>query len=183
VITDIGLSASQLTKNFIYRDKHVYIKLYKQYVRPHLEFASPAWSPWQAGDIEILEKVQEKAIRQIVGLKGKTYTERCRELDLETLAKRRFMQDMSQTFKIVKNMDKIDRDKVFLQQRDEGARTRAGANPWNIKKKFAHTETRLNSFGLRVVDGCGTHCQMRSKKSRDCQSSRKNSGKLYSKAN
>jgi hypothetical protein len=63
------------------------------------------------------------------------------------------MQDMSQTFKIVKNIDKIDRDKVFLQQRDERARTRARVNPWNIKKKFAHTETRLNSFGLRVVDG------------------------------
>jgi hypothetical protein len=97
--------------------------------------------------------VQEKAIRQIGGLKGKTYTERCRELDLETLAKRRFMQDMSQTFKIVKNIDKTDRDKVFLQQRDERACTRARANPWNIKKKFANTETRLNSFGLRVVDG------------------------------
>ncbi len=48
-----------------------------------------------------MEKVPEKAIGQIVGLKGETYIERCRELDLETLAKRRFMQDMSQTFKIV----------------------------------------------------------------------------------
>jgi hypothetical protein len=39
------------------------------------------------------------------------------------------------------------------QQRDARARTRAGANPWKIKKKFAHTEIRLNSFGVRVVDG------------------------------
>ena len=35
----------QLTKNFHYRDRNVFKKLYIQYVRPHLEFASPAWSP------------------------------------------------------------------------------------------------------------------------------------------
>jgi hypothetical protein len=35
---------NQLTRNFHYRDRHTYMKLYKQYVRPHLEFASPAWN-------------------------------------------------------------------------------------------------------------------------------------------
>jgi hypothetical protein len=69
-----------------------------------------------------------------------------------------------------------------LQQRDERARTRARANPWNIKKKFAHTETRLNSFGLRVVDGWNSFPN-EIKEVENCQSSRKNSGKLYNKAN
>jgi hypothetical protein len=49
-------------KNFHYREKHVFLRLYKQYVRPHLEFAVPAWSQWLKGDIETLEKVQEKAV-------------------------------------------------------------------------------------------------------------------------
>ena len=34
----------QLTKNFHFRDRHIFKKLYVQYVRPHVEFASPAWS-------------------------------------------------------------------------------------------------------------------------------------------
>jgi hypothetical protein len=59
----------------------VFVGLYKKYVRPHLEFASPAWSPWLLGDISVLEQVQEKALRSVAGLKGTTYLERCREVD------------------------------------------------------------------------------------------------------
>jgi hypothetical protein len=58
-------------------------------------------SPWTATDIETLEKVQEKAIRNTAGLKGKTYEEKCKEVGLETLAMRRNMQDLMQTFKIM----------------------------------------------------------------------------------
>jgi hypothetical protein len=36
-----------------------------------------------AGDT--LEKVQEKAIKMVTGLKGSTYEEKCEELGLETL--------------------------------------------------------------------------------------------------
>jgi ribonucleases P/MRP protein subunit RPP40 len=35
----------KLRKNFNFQDRHVFVKLYKQYVRPHLEFAPPVWSP------------------------------------------------------------------------------------------------------------------------------------------
>ena len=36
----------QITRAFYYRDRKTFVKLYKQYVRPHLEFAVTAWSPW-----------------------------------------------------------------------------------------------------------------------------------------
>jgi hypothetical protein len=80
---------NQLRRNFHYRDRHTFLRLYKQYVRPHLEFSSPAWSPWLVGDREALEKVQEKAVKIVTGLKGTTYEERCLELGLETLQHRR----------------------------------------------------------------------------------------------
>jgi hypothetical protein len=53
----------QITKCFHYRDRNTFLKLYKQYVCPHLEFASPAWSPWKTGDIGTIERVQEKALK------------------------------------------------------------------------------------------------------------------------
>jgi hypothetical protein len=53
---------------FHYRDRFTFVRLYKQYVRPHLEFASQAWSPWLAGDREVLEKVQKKAVGIVSGL-------------------------------------------------------------------------------------------------------------------
>jgi ribonuclease P/MRP protein subunit RPP40 len=82
----------QICRNFHYRDspdRHTFLRLHKQYVRPHLEFSSPAWSPWLQGDIDTLEKVQEKAVKMVAGLKGETYQEKCAELGLETLEKRR----------------------------------------------------------------------------------------------
>jgi hypothetical protein len=67
---------NQIRRNFHYRDRHTFVRLYKQYVRPHLEFASPSWSPWLAGDIEKIEKVQEKAVKMVAGLKSKEYIQR-----------------------------------------------------------------------------------------------------------
>ena len=37
---------SQIMRAFHYRDGHVFLNLYKQYVRPHLEFSVAAWAPW-----------------------------------------------------------------------------------------------------------------------------------------
>jgi hypothetical protein len=36
---------AQITRAFHYRDRHVFMRLYNQIVRPHLEFYTKAWSP------------------------------------------------------------------------------------------------------------------------------------------
>jgi hypothetical protein len=89
---------SQIHRAFHYRDRHAYMNLYKQSVRPHLEFAAPAWSPWNRGDIACLEKVQERGQGRV---RGRTYSERLRELDLPTLEARRKEADMVQMYKIM----------------------------------------------------------------------------------
>ncbi len=48
---------SQLARAFHFRDRHVFLRLYIQYVRPHLEYAVAAWAPWYESDKECLEKV------------------------------------------------------------------------------------------------------------------------------
>lgn len=141
----------QITKCFHYRDKNIFLKLYKQYVRPHLEFASPAWSPWLVGDIETIEKVQEKALRMTSGLKGESYEERCKEAGLETLEERRKSQDMAQVFKILKGIDKLNPEQIFSARR-QTHHTRQSANPWNLPGKQAKTDVRKHSFGLRVIE-------------------------------
>ncbi len=85
------------------------------------------------------------------GLRGESYEERCREAGLETLEARRKTQDITQVFKILKGIDKIDPEKLF-QARRTTQNTRQSSNPWNITKKQAKTEVRKKSFGLRVVD-------------------------------
>jgi hypothetical protein len=56
---------SQISRAFHFRDRHVFLRLYVQYVRQHLEFASPAWSPWLEADKESLEKIQRRAVNMV----------------------------------------------------------------------------------------------------------------------
>jgi hypothetical protein len=65
------------------------VKLYKQYIRPHLEFAVPSWSPWYKNEKQQLEAVQMKAVNWITGLRAGTYAEKCKELGLLSLEARR----------------------------------------------------------------------------------------------
>ncbi len=60
---------SQISRAFRFRYRHVFLRLYVQYVRPHLEFASPAWSPWLEADKELLEKIQRRAVNMVWGLR------------------------------------------------------------------------------------------------------------------
>jgi predicted YcjX-like family ATPase len=50
-----GAVLRTIKQNFHYRDKRVFVQLFNQYVRPHLEFAAPAWSPWLEQDKQLLE--------------------------------------------------------------------------------------------------------------------------------
>jgi ribonucleases P/MRP protein subunit RPP40 len=87
----------QIQRAFHYRDRHTYVKLYVQYVRPHLEFATPAWSPWAPGDKACLEKVQERALKAVSGLHSRDYQAR---LKLTSQEERRKEADMVLTHKI-----------------------------------------------------------------------------------
>ena len=142
----------QLTKNFHYRDRHVFKKLYIQYVRPHVEFASPAWSPWTEHDKALLEKVQIRAVNLVAGLQGNTYEDKCKELGLETLEKRRVKQDLLQTYKILHGVDKVEPGKLFtLTGPPAGRITRFTADPMNIVEERSRLEIRKNSYAVRVA--------------------------------
>jgi hypothetical protein len=43
--------------------------------------------------------------RQITRLKGQTHEKKCKDVGTETLARKRFIQDMTQTFKVVKGTE------------------------------------------------------------------------------
>ena len=102
----------QLLRTFIYRDQYTFIKLYKQYVRPHLEFSVQAWSPWFQQDIELLENVQRRAVKAVSGLSG-SYQEKLESLILLSPAERRHRGDMIETFKLLHNIEDVDASKFF----------------------------------------------------------------------
>jgi hypothetical protein len=142
---------AQIQRAFHYRDKNTYVSLYKQYVRPHLEFATPAWAPWNQGDIDVLEKVQERAIRAVSGLKGRAYSDRLGELNLPTLAQRREEADLIMAYKILSDSDKDFSDQWFKKM-DTRRPTRQNSGLNNLVVSRANHNYRRNFFSLRVPE-------------------------------
>ncbi len=145
-----GVVLGQLNRAFYYRDRHVFKRLYCQYVRPHLEFAVPVWSPWSEGDKECLEKVQKRAIKMVSGLKSNNYEERLK-MGLTTLEERRHQQDMLQTNRILHGVDKVRRETWFSMASGAERETRQASDPWNIRPQAARLEIRKNFFSQRVI--------------------------------
>ena len=143
----------QISRSFHYRDRVTFVKLYKQYVRPHLEFAVTAWSPWSEADKECLEKVQKRAVKMISGLASRDYNERLAELGLETLEERRHRMDMAQVYKIVTGKDNVKSETWFTMAREGLRQTRGNAHPLSLRQERSRLEVRRNFFSQRVVDG------------------------------
>ena len=143
---------TQISRAFMYRDKRVFLQLYKQFVRCHLEFGTPAWSPWQAGDIQVLEQVQKRAVRLVNGLQGTTYEDRLEELGLRTLEDRRNRIDLIQAFKIINGFDKVDYTTWFNIVGNNPLRTtRSTGYHKNLTGVRSNTEIRKNFFTNRVI--------------------------------
>ena len=82
----------------------VFLHLYKALVRSILEYGNAVWSPHKMKHIELLESVQRRATRTVPELKGLSYEDRLRTLNLPTLVYRRLRGDMIEAFKIVQNI-------------------------------------------------------------------------------
>ena len=149
-----------LKRCLTYRDKYHFIKLYKTYVRCHLEYAVQVWNPWLAQDIENIESVQRRATRLCHGLTG-TYDEKLAEVGLTTLCDRRRRGDMLQTYKIVHGIDDVDMHTWFSKVSECHSRTRQAVSvlddgslldSLNLVKPKSNLDVRKNFFSCRVVD-------------------------------
>jgi len=120
--------------------------LYKSFVRPHLEYAAPVWCPYKHSQIDALENVQRRATRCIPSLKGLSYEERLRKLDLPTLLYRRARGDMIETYKMFNSYD----TDVCLRFSMNDNPTRD--HSLKLCKIRAQKDIRKHSFTLRITD-------------------------------
>ena len=146
------LVLSQITRAFHYRDRHIFVRLYTQYVRPHLEFCTPVWSPWSGADKECLERVQRRAVGMVSGLVSQNYEERLTELGLTTLEERRHQIDMLQVYKVLNGKDKVQSENWFVMAANGERATRAAADPLNLRIPAPRLEVRRHFFTQRVPE-------------------------------
>ena len=135
-------------RNFCHLSKDIVIGLYKQLVRPHLEYAIQAWSPFYEKDKFILEQVQRRATRLISCLKHLPYEDRLRHLGLTTLELRRVRGDMIQVYKFLSDPNPLVTCK-FLKV-NSSSRTRG--HRYKLCKGSSRLDIRMYSFSMRVVN-------------------------------
>ena len=142
----------QLSRGISFRDKDTFISLYKTYVRPHLDYCSQAWSPWNAADIDIIESVQKRAVKMVSNLRGRTYEERLAELGMVTLETRRKRGDLIQAYNVLSGKDDVDAGIWFRAPEAGGPSTRATSGLLNVQRNEGRLDIRRNFWSVRVCD-------------------------------
>ena len=94
-----------------------------------------SWNPWTQADKEVLEKVQERALRYMSGCEGSSYEDRLATAKLTTLEARRERGDMIQVWKYLHHQQDVDPALLFTLRKDVALRT-----------------TRLSSDELALAD-------------------------------
>jgi len=71
-----------IRRSFEYLDRDTLFMLYKSLVRPNLEYANQVWAPYKKKHVELLENVQRRATKVILGLSEHSNENRLRLLKL-----------------------------------------------------------------------------------------------------
>ena len=117
-------------------------------MRPHLEYGAPIWNPRLKRDITELEKVQRRATRQLPQLKGLSYEDRMRKLQLPTLRYRRLRGDMIETYKLLHDIY----DPILPKLLDPVEKSTTRGHSFRLPKKSAKNNIKGHVFSHKIVN-------------------------------
>ena len=130
-----------------YKDREMILPLYIAHVRSRLEYGSVVWNPYLVQDKKRIEYIQRRATKMINGISHLSYKSRLIALDLPSLEYRRRFADMVQVFKIIYNLERIEKDHFFTF-----SQTMTRGHSKKFFKPRARLNIRKNSFSHRVIE-------------------------------
>ena len=126
------------------------LPIYKVFVRPHLEYAVSAWSPWHRKDVDILERVQHRATRRMSDVRG-PYEERLQQLELTTLENRRVRGDAIEAFKYLRGFLDVNPETLCTLNDVTIPKTRHQQSFMPLVVPHARLDMRKHFFSVRAA--------------------------------
>ena len=113
-----------------------------------MEYCVQAWNPYLVKDIKCLEKIQKRATSLVPNIQRYSYEERLKILDLYSLERRRERGDLIETFKILKGLENVDKEKWFNLSRNVDLR----GHRLKLEKPRARLNIRKHFFSHRIIN-------------------------------
>jgi hypothetical protein len=139
-------SSYVMFKAFSRPSKTTFLKIYKSYILPLLEYANVIWSPTLIRDIKLIEKVQRKTTKRVWSFRHESYDNRIGRLKLLPLGKRRKRGDLIWTFKVF-NIAKYSSLQSLFRLTDN---SHLRGHKLKLKMQCCTTNVRRNFFPNRV---------------------------------
>lgn len=124
------------------------IQLYKTLVRPHVEYCTASWMPHYKKDKELIERIQHRFTRLVVGMKGRPYEERIEVLGLWSLEERRNRSDLIEVYKMSAGLSRLRLDTFF----ELNAFGITRGHSLKLLKQRSSTDIRHHFFSNRVIN-------------------------------
>ena len=142
-----SIALGQLKRAFSVWTPRTFKLLYSTFVRPHLEYIAPAWSPHLTKDISIIEKVPRRSTKLVLSLKKLSYKQILDALQLTTLKTRRLRGDLIQYFKFDRNIKTWRRSNPLVHPLSQCLRRQSH----RVRRQFVKNCKQRDNFFLNRI--------------------------------
>ena len=122
----------------------MFLNLHKSIVRLHIEHAVTVCEPLYKKDMVAIENVKRRATKLLSNIKHLSYQERFKILGLPSLEYMRERADLIEVYKIMNNIDQVEKDTFFKFPTSAATR----GHQFKLVKKQHSLKVRSNSFSL-----------------------------------
>ncbi len=128
--------------------KETFLPLYLSLIRPILEYAIPAVSPYLQKDIGLTERLQKLATRLVKGLRHFPYERRLEILGLLSLVHLRLRADLILVYNILHGRVNLPIDEFF----GTPANPNLHGHRFKLRHQLSHLARRKFAFPVRIVE-------------------------------